>query len=174
VYLATLSPKSVQQTGEIADGWLPIWTPIEKVPEVMANIRKAATDAGRPGDALTLRSPGGEIITNDVERTRAGVAGNFAFYLCRMGAFYHRHIRRLGYGDLVDTVQQAWQEGGSGAGAEAVPPDMQQALTLVTNSIDEARERLAQEAAAGIDLHSVTVDGQTPQEMQKTYAALMR
>jgi F420-dependent oxidoreductase-like protein len=174
VYLATLSPKSVQQTGEIADGWLPIWTPIEKVPEVTASIREAATDAGRPGDALSLRSPGGVIITKDVDRARAGVAGNFAFYLCRMGVFYHRHIRRLGYGDVVDTVQRAWQEGGSGAGAEAVAPDMQQALTLVTDSIEEARERLAHEAAAGIDLHSVTVDGQAPQEMQKTYEALMR
>jgi hypothetical protein len=91
-----------------------------------------------------------------------------------MGVFYHRHIRRLGYGDLVDTVQKAWQEGGSGAGAEAVPPDMQQALTLVTSSVEEARDRLAQEAAAGIDLHSVTVDGQSPQDMRTTYEALMR
>jgi hypothetical protein len=40
--------------------------------------------------------------------------------------------------------------------------------------VEEARERIAQEEAAGIDLHSVTVDGQTPQEMQKTYEALMR
>ncbi len=174
VFLATLSPKSIQQTGEIADGWLPIWTPIQDVERVTADIRKAATDAGRPGDALTLRSPGGVIITNDVDRARASTAGNFAFYLNRMGVFYHRHIRRLGYGDMVDTIQKAWEDGGSGAGAEAVPPDLQQQLVLVTNSIEEARERIAREADAGIDLHSVTVDGQTPQEMQKTYEALMR
>jgi hypothetical protein len=75
---------------------------------------------------------------------------------------------------VVDTVQKAWQEGGSGAGAEAVPPDLQQSLTLVTDSIEQARERLAQEVAAGIDLHSVTVEGQDPHEMQKTYEVLIR
>jgi len=174
VFLATLSPKSIQQTGEIADGWLPIWTPIQDIDRISSEIRKSATDAGRPADALTLRSPGGIIITNDVDRARAATAGNFAYYLNRMGVFYHRHIRRLGYGDIVDTVQKAWSEGGSGAGAEAVPPDLQQQLILVTNSVEEARERLAQEAAAGIDLHSVTIEGQAPQEMQKTYEALIR
>jgi alkanesulfonate monooxygenase SsuD/methylene tetrahydromethanopterin reductase-like flavin-dependent oxidoreductase (luciferase family) len=172
VYLATLSPKSVKQTAEIADGWIPIWTPIDDIQTITNDIAEAATAAGRPADSVTLRSPGGVIITKDVDRARAATAGNFAFYMNRMGVYYHRHIRRLG--DVVDIVQKAWEEGGSGAGAEAVPPDFQQQLVLVTNSLEEARERIAQEEAAGIDLHSVSIEGQTAQEMQKTYEALMR
>ena len=174
VYLATLSPKSVKQTAEIADGWIPIWTPIDDIQTITNDIAEAATAAGRLADAVTLRSPGGVIITNEVDRARAATAGNFAFYMNRMGVYYHRHIRRLGHGDVVDVVQKAWEEGGSGAGAEAVPPDFQQQLVLVTSSVEEARERIAREAAAGIDLHSVSIEGQAAPEMQKTYEALMR
>jgi F420-dependent oxidoreductase-like protein len=174
VYLATLSPRSVAQTAEIADGWLPIWTPVEDLGDTVANIQSQADLADRPRNALDIRSPGGVTVTKDVERGRAAVAGTFAFYIARMGVFYYNHISRLGYKDVADAIRSAWNEGGSAAAAAAVPPGLQQSLTLVTDSIDQARERLAQEQAAGIDLHTVNIDAESPADLQRTYEALMR
>jgi F420-dependent oxidoreductase-like protein len=174
VYLATLSPKSVRQTAEIADGWLPIWTPIEDLGDTVAGIEDQADIADRPRDVLDIRSPGGVTITKDVEKGRAAVAGAFAFYIARMGVFYYNHISRLGYKEVADRIRAAWSEGGSAAAAAAVPPDLQQSLTLVTDSIEQARERIAQEEAAGVHLHSVNVDAESPEDIERTYEALMR
>lgn len=172
VYLATLAPKSLQITAEVADGWLPIWTPIEALPAVTKAFRERVVGAGRAADAVTVRSPGGIVFTKDVERARAAVAGNFAFYMARMGVFYHRHLTRLGYGDVADRVRAAWDKGGSSAGAAAVPPELQQSLTLVTNSVEAARERIAAEEAAGIQLHSVSVEIEDVAERRRVYESL--
>ncbi|MDZ7727964.1 MAG: LLM class flavin-dependent oxidoreductase [Dehalococcoidia bacterium] len=172
IYLATLAPASLRTTSERADGWLPIWTPMEVLPQLSEEIRLQATKAGRPADAVTVRSPGGVVVTNDVERVRAQIAGTFAFYVARMGEFYYRHIHRIGYGEVADSIREAWESGGSAAGAVAVPADLQQSLTYVTDSIDAARERLAAEAEAGVGLHTVQVDAETPKEAERIYAAL--
>lgn len=172
VYLATLAPKSLQFTAEVADGWLPIWTPVEALPGMTKSFRERVTAAGRDADSVTVRSPGGVIFTKDVERGRAAVAGNFAFYMARMGVFYHRHVSRLGYSSIANAVRDAWASGGSSAGAAAVPPEFQQALTLVTDSIEAARERFAAEEAAGIHLHSVNVDLDDAAARRKVYESL--
>lgn len=173
IFVASLTPKSVRQTAEIADGWLPIWTPVQDLAAQISQFRDYAAAAGRDPASLQVRSPGTILITSDVERGRAGVAGGLAFYLARMGVFYYEHVSRLGYQEMADRVRAAWQEGGSAAGAAAVPADMQQAMSLVTSSIDEARDRLAQQAEAGVDIHSVQVHAESPRELRKSYEALI-
>ena len=172
IYLATLAPKSVAMTAEIADGWLPIWTPVSDIPSAMAAFRSQVEAAGRPADAVTVRSPGEIVVTNDVERARAAVAGNFAFYVSRMGVFYHRHVSRLGYETEAARIREAWDSGGSKAAAAAVPADLQQRLTFVTDSTQAARERLAEQQAAGIQLHTVSVQTDSASERRKIYEAL--
>jgi F420-dependent oxidoreductase-like protein len=173
IYIAALNPASVRQTGRIADGWLPIWTPLEKMPEAVKQIRAAAQKAGRNPDDLTIRSPGGITITKDVERAKAGVAGGLAFYVSRMGVFYYEHIARLGYADEAAAIKRAWEQGGSQAGAAAVPESLQQGVSFVTDSVDAARERLAEQEAAGITLHDVNVQADSPQERAKVYERLV-
>ena len=171
-YLATLAPASVRLTAEVADGWLPIWTPIENAAGIIADLRDRSEAAGRPRDAVDVRSPGGVTLARDVDAARAAVAGSFAFYLARMGVFYANHLTRLGYGDVVERVKAAWADGGSGAARSAVPPELQQSLVFVTDSVEEARSRLAQERDAGIDLHAVNVETDSPDELREIYAAL--
>jgi len=88
IYLATLSPASDRQTARIADGWIPIWTPVDKVGEEIRQLRETAAKAGRDPESITVRSPGGITITKNIERAKAGVAGGLAFYVSRMGVFY--------------------------------------------------------------------------------------
>lgn len=172
VWIASLGPKNVALTAEIADGWLPIWTPVSDIPSVMAAFRSQVEAAGRPAGAVTVRSPGEIVVTTDVERARAAVAGNFAFYVSRMGVFYHRHVSRLGYETEAARIREAWDSGGSKAAAAAVPADLQQRLTFVTDSTQAARERLAEQQAAGIQLHTVSVQTDSASERRKIYEAL--
>jgi F420-dependent oxidoreductase-like protein len=173
VYIAALNPASVRQTARIADGWLPIWTPLEKLPEVVKEFRETARKAGRNPDDLTMRSPGGITITKNVERAKAGVAGGLAFYVARMGVFYYEHIARLGYADEAAAIRRGWEQGGSQGGAAAVPEALQQGVGFVTDSVDAARERIAEQEAAGITLHDVNVHAETPQERAKVYEQLV-
>lgn len=173
IYLATLNPASVRQTARIADGWLPIWTPLERIADVIKEFRDTAAQAGRDPEGLTVRSPGSITITKHVERARAGVAGGLAFYVSRMGVFYYEHVSRLGYADEAAAIKRAWDESGSQAGAALVPEHLQQQMAFVTDSVDAARERIAEQEAAGINLHDVRVDAETPQERAKVYERLV-
>jgi F420-dependent oxidoreductase-like protein len=173
IYLATLNPASVRQTARIADGWIPIWTPIEKVDEEIKLLRETAAKAGRDPESITVRSPGGITVTKNLDRAKAGVAGGLAFYVSRMGVFYYEHVSRLGYADEAAAIKRAWDEGGSQAGTAAVPEHLQQQMGFVTDSVEAARERLAEQEAAGINLHAVSVDADSPQERAKVYEQLV-
>jgi alkanesulfonate monooxygenase SsuD/methylene tetrahydromethanopterin reductase-like flavin-dependent oxidoreductase (luciferase family) len=176
IYIASLTPKSVEQTAHIADGWLPIWTPLQNVAEEVKRFRQAAADAGRDPAVLTVRAPGSIVVTSSdrVEKARQGVAGGFAFYVARMGTFYYEHVSRLGYADDAAAIKKAFDSpGGSAAGAAMVSPEFQQSVGFVTDSIDAARDRLAQQAEAGIDLHSIDIQADTPAEQQKIYEQLV-
>ena len=176
IYIASLTPASVQQTGQIADGWLPIWTPLHNVADEVTRFRKAAADAGRDPAALTVRSPGSILVTSKdrVEKARQGVAGGFAFYVARMGTFYYEHVSRLGYADEAAAIKKAFDgPGGSAAGTAAVSPEFQQAVGFVTDSTDAARDRLAQQSEAGIDLHSIDIQADSASEQQKIYEQLV-
>lgn len=172
IMVASLNPASVRMTARLADGWLPIWTPVEKLADEINAFRDVAAAAGRDPAALMVRSPGSIIYTKDTARAQASVRGTLAFYVARMGVFYHQHVSRMGYAQEADSIREAFNSGGSGAGAEAVPPELADAMSLVTDSIDAARERLAQQAAAGVDLHQVSVQVDSLQEHEKIFAAL--
>ncbi len=173
VFLATLAPKSVRQTAEIADGWLPIWTPLEALPQEIGAFRAAAGKAGREARSLAVRAPGTTVIAKDPERVLRGARGALAFYVARMGVFYYQHVSRLGYAQQAEAIKQAFDAGGSAAGAGAVPVEMSQSMGLVTDSIEQARERLAAQEAAGVDIHPVELVGyDDPAEMQRIYERL--
>ena len=173
IYIASLLPRSLRQTAEIADGWLPLWTPLEAMPELTRFVRDhRPEDAEASGREFNVRSPGALVVTDDVERARGVARGQLAYYIARMGDFYARHFTRLGHEELVESVRAAWQAGGRGAAAETVPPDMQQSCWFVTSDIGEARDRLAQQVEAGITLHRVEVDSDDPAEQERILAAL--
>lgn len=175
IYIASLTPKSVEQTAQIADGWLPIWTPLQDIEKEVKAFRAAAEKAGRNPQELTVRAPGTIHVASskNVERVKQGVAGGFAFYIARMGTFYYEHVSRLGYNEEAAAIKSAFDQGGAAAATAAVPAEMQQAVGFVTDSVDAARDRLAAQEAAGIDLHSVDVQAESPAEAQKMYERLV-
>ena len=107
-------------------------------------------------------------------RAKAATRGTVAFYVARMGVAYYNHLVRLLGEDTVAPIKRAFDEGGSAAGAEAVPDALAQSMTFVTDSVEAARERLAQQQAAGVDLHSVSVQADSARDQSKLFEALAR
>ena len=93
IYLAAIAPKAVEQTFEIADGWLPIfWSP-EQARDVFP------LDRAREGFDIAPSVPA--IVTDDVQSGRDVLKEYYSFYIGGMGArgknFYNDLFTRYGY-----------------------------------------------------------------------------
>lgn len=171
IYLATLNAKSVKLTAELADGWLPVMIPLPKLKDEINALRKLSVAAGRPANAVSVRSPGSVTVTKNVDKARAESAGTLAFYIGRMGTFYAEQLTRHGYGESVQAVKKAW-ESGSRAAAEAVPANLIDA-TSCAGAVEICLERLQAQEENGVDLHTVHVDTQDLREYEQTLAKLV-
>jgi hypothetical protein len=94
-------------------------------------------------------------VTNNVDKARQESKAHVAFYITNMGDFYREQLIRLGYEGAVQTVRQAWNEGGRAAGTAAVP----EALVDSLHMPDPSRHADAcSQAEAGMIAYSMEAD----------------
>ena len=172
VYIASFRPKATKVVAEVADGWMPTMIPIQQAKAQVDQFMGYVKDAGRDPAQMTVRF-GGVTVAKDKERAMQGSKAGTAFYIARMGDYYYQQLCDMGFADEANAVRMAWKEGGSGAGIAAVTDELSNSLGFV-GSVDECRDRLEEEAAAGINLHSVGVAGFDEIEEGKIYEQLMR
>jgi F420-dependent oxidoreductase-like protein len=165
IYLATLSPKSLEMTGEIADGWLGTSFVPEHARIFLDPITTGAARAGRSLAAIDLQVTAGVVaFSDDVERVIPPRKPGLAFSLGAMGSrqhnFYNDAYRRAGYADVAAEVQRLWLDGRREDAAARVPDE----LVLKTNLLGTeamVRARLALYRDAGIDTLRVEPAGET-------------
>ena len=154
IYVASLGQRNLELTGELADGWLPIWTHSEKLPEIKEPLLAALTAAGRqPGEMttapqiLSCASDDEETVANAIRQARA----HMAFYIGGMGRYYYDLFCRYGYQAEGDAVRRAWAEGDRGAAAEAITDEMVDSITAI-GTPDECRRKMDRFRANGVDM----------------------
>jgi F420-dependent oxidoreductase-like protein len=172
IFIASLTPKSVRQTAQIADGWMPVMIPLEHLKQEVAAFRQLVRDAGRDPQGVIVRSPGAVTVTRNSAKARQESKAHLAFYITNMGDFYREQLSRLGYEAEVAAIREAWEEGGHVAGTAAVPDALVESLFLA-GPVEACVERLEAQAAAGIDMHTVRVDADDPTEMVKALERLV-
>ena len=128
IYLATLGPRSLEMTGEIADGWLASsFTPDNAAP-LLGAIRRGAERAGRNFDDIERQAGGVVAFGDDLERLIAPRKPGFAFEIGAMGSptrnFYKDAYVTQGFGDAVERVQALWLERRREEAAAAVPDEL--------------------------------------------------
>jgi F420-dependent oxidoreductase-like protein len=138
IYLAAIGPKAVEQTFEIADGWLPIfWSP-EKARTVFP------VDRAREGFDVAATAPA--MVTDDVESARAMLKEYYSFYIGGMGArgknFYNDLFVRYGYEAEAREIQDLFLDGKQREAAAKVPDAFVDEVALV-GSVERIRDRLA-------------------------------
>lgn len=162
IYLATLSPKSLEMTGELADGWLGASFMPEHASIFVDPIAEGAARAGRSLADLDLHA-GGTVAFGDAEQQIPARKPGLAFSLGAMGSrkhnYYNAAFRRAGYEDVAIDVQNLWLEGRRDEAAALVPDE----LVLKTNLLgDDAmvKERILAYRDAGITTLRVDPQGE--------------
>jgi F420-dependent oxidoreductase-like protein len=126
IYLASISPKSVQLAFEIADGWMPIFF----VPE---RARETFTFAERDGFDIAPSVPA--LLTDDVQEGRDSLKRYYALYVGGMGArgknFYNSLFARYGYEDAAREIQDLFLAGRQRDAAAKVPDTFVDEAALV-------------------------------------------
>lgn len=177
IYLATLGPKSLELTGELASGWLGTSFIPEHASLFFDSIAAGAQRAGRSLADLDLQVAAGIVaFSDDVERLIPPRKPGLAFTLGAMGSrehnFYNDTYRRMGYADVALEVQNLWLNKQRDAAAALIPDE----LVLKTNLLgteDMVRERLRVYQAAGVTTLRVEPDGKTLDERLTTLARLI-
>jgi F420-dependent oxidoreductase-like protein len=155
IYLATLSPRSLEMTGEIADGWLGTSFMPEHAHVFLDHLAAGAARVGRSLGHLDLQVAAGVVaFSDDVEQLIPPRKPGLAFTLGAMGSrahnFYNDAYRRAGYEDAAREVQRLWLDQRREEAAARVPDE----LVLKTNLLGTdamVRRRLETYRAAGID-----------------------
>ena len=146
IYLASLGPKNVALTAEIADGWLPVFYSPEHAQAVFAEPLRAglarADDSAKPFD---VRPSLTAILSDDVARARNRVRPSLALYVGGMGAkgrnFYNDLATRYGYGAEAAQIQDLYLGGKQKAAAEMIPDALIDELNLIGTK-EMIRDRL--------------------------------
>ena len=177
IYIAAMGPKNVVQTGEIADGVMPVYWPGNKWGELRAQLDEGARLAGRPAHSAAIAPYVTSIILdenadeNDRAAARLQAAVPLAFYIGRMGDYYADMLTRHGYGADVERVQEAWKHKEKNP-AEAVSPELLEA-TAIIGTPREVVAKLDQWAASGVDEPLVGMPAGSVDEVGAKLSAFM-
>jgi len=175
IVIAALGPKSLELTGEVADGWLGNAFMPEHADVFLSSIRVGCERAGRSLDELELIMPVAVEFTDDVEEAGRRHADGYAFTIGAMGTadtnFYNRSFTKQGYGDDVQAVYDLWQAGRRNEAAARVPIEIGLHTNLLgTPAMIAERVRLYRDA--GVTTLQAKLSG-TAQQRLDTVAQLV-
>ena len=148
IYIAAVGPKSVEQTAEIADGWLPMFFSPYRThvygDALAAGFRKAGNGKGLHNFDV---APGPIVILgDDVESCLAFVKPVLALYVGGMGArgknFYNELACRYGFEAEAKKIQDLYLDGKKAEATAAVPDKLADEVSLVGPK-ERIRDRLA-------------------------------
>jgi F420-dependent oxidoreductase-like protein len=156
IYLASIGPKNVELTAEIADGWLPVFFSPDKSADVygplLADGFAASGEDDKAGRFAIVPSISA-IVTDDLERARNQIRPHLALYIGGMGAkgrnFYNNLAVRYGYGEAAERIQDLYLEGKRKEATMSVPDALVDELNLV-GSPAKIKDRLEAWRAAGV------------------------
>jgi alkanesulfonate monooxygenase SsuD/methylene tetrahydromethanopterin reductase-like flavin-dependent oxidoreductase (luciferase family) len=118
-------------TGELADGWLPIFLAPSKMTAAVSELKAGAEAAGRALSDIAISPQVSIYVTDDVKAARDRERSHIAFYVGGMGVFYHQYMQRIGFGAEADRVRAAFQARERDRAAELVTDDMVDAMTIL-------------------------------------------
>ncbi len=178
IYIASISPKSMRQVGEVADGWMPIYWPKSKFVSGMDTVREGAKAAGRDATEVECVASITTVIDPDPVRAKMQAAGPTSFYVTRMGDFYHQMLSRNGFAKEVAAMRQAFEENQAdpqkaGAAAVAAMSDKMIEETAVFGDIETVAAGLEERRQLGVDMPIISMPSGEPHEVERTLGTLV-
>jgi F420-dependent oxidoreductase-like protein len=138
IFLGAEGPKNVALAGELCDGWLSLFFSPESSNDFYRDALAegfAREGARRSFDDFEVCATVPVIIGDDVEACADVLRPMYALYFGGMGARnrnFHADVpRRMGYGDVVEQVQEAYLDGRKDEAAALLPTELIDSMTLI-------------------------------------------
>jgi F420-dependent oxidoreductase-like protein len=155
VYLAAIGPKNTTLAAEIADGWIPTLFSPEHLAEFRPLLEEGFARAGDGkgfGD-FEIAPSVNVMVSEDVAAARDAMRPYVALYVGGMGSreknFYNALVRRYGFDDAAQRVQDLYLEGKRDEAMAALPDELIDTVSLC-GPPDVVRERIAVFREAGV------------------------
>ena len=153
IYIAAIGPKNTQLVGEIADGWLPVFFSPDHVDHSRALLEEGAARSGRSLDGFDIAPTVQVSIDDDVDRARDAMRPFVALYVGGMGSrernFYNALVRRYGFEDAAQEIQDLYLDGKKEEAAAAIPAELIDQVTMC-GPRERVEERLEVYRQAGV------------------------
>ncbi|MBD2760332.1 LLM class F420-dependent oxidoreductase [Yimella sp. cx-573] len=153
IYLASLGPKNLELTGEIADGWIGIFVSPEYLPEQLALIERGRQKSDTSLDGFDVVASVNVSLADDIDVAADRLRGHHALYVGGMGSknknFYHALAARMGFQQQADHVQDLFLAKQHRDAAAAMPREFIE-RTAIVGDTEAARSRLRAYAQAGV------------------------
>jgi len=147
IYVAALMPPMLELAGEIADGVILNFMPVEAVPRMLEHVRQGAVRAGRDPATIEVVSRFQVVVTDDPPAARSALKHMMGPYFAT--SVYNRFVAWCGFPDEAREIGAAWRAKDRTRNVAAVSDDMVDRLAII-GSPAHCRERLAAFAAAGV------------------------
>jgi F420-dependent oxidoreductase-like protein len=166
IWVASLGPRNVAMTAEVADGWLPVFYIPERAHEVWGDAL-AKGKAARSADLAPLEVCAGGVVAigEGLESFRDLGRPMVALYVGGMGArgrnFYNDLARRYGFEKEAELIQDLYLDGKKDEAAAAVPAELLEKTNLI-GSEGFVKERIAAFREAGVTVLNLNPVGPDP------------
>ena len=175
LYLASIGPSNLKLTGQLADGWLPIWTDLEKLPDLIGQISDSAKSAGRNISDITISPQIMCCVTNttkELYKAQNDVREHISYYIGGMGEYYHDLFCRFGYQLEANSIKNAWMNGNRKMAASLVTSQMLDNITVIGDP-ESCRSKIERFRQMGADMPVIAFHHRaTPDSIMNTIRAL--
>ncbi len=103
IYIASLGPKNIKLTSEVADGWLPFMVSNEFINSNKQLVRSKNKD-------MQIAPFVPALISKDPDESKHYVKELIAFYVSSMGDYYHKQICGYGFKKEADDIRSYWRK----------------------------------------------------------------
>ena len=147
IYLAALMPPMLELAGEIADGVILNFMPVEAVPRMLEHVRRGASRAGREASQLEIVSRFQTIVTDDVAAARGAIRHMMGPYFAT--SVYNRFVAWCGFPDEAAAILAGWQAKDRARNLAGVTDEMIDRIAVIGPAA-HCRARLHAFAEAGV------------------------
>jgi F420-dependent oxidoreductase-like protein len=159
IFVASLGPKNVAMTAELAEGWLPLHYWPDRAGELWQSSLEEGKAARSPDlPPLEIVAGGSLAIGDDVDALRDRDRPMLALYYGGMGAkgknFYNDVLRRYGYEKEAEQIQDLYLGGDRKAAAALIPDELVAGMSLIGDA-GFVKDRIAAYRESGVTVLNV-------------------
>jgi F420-dependent oxidoreductase-like protein len=175
IYLAAVGPQSLRLAGEIADGWLGVFSSPTRVAQCLERIRDGRQSTGRGLEGYEVICSVPLVLGPDPHACAEPVRAHVAHFLAMGDPRRNTYLalaERLGYGAEARRVHELARIGDFAAAAATIPFDLVDEVALLGPE-DRVADRMRRYAEAGVTILALSPSG-PPQQRAELLAVAAR